>query len=136
MRIAHQSGGWQRLGCQPPCQLLGILATLVITVAVATPLRATEETSVGRNLEIRKGDHISLIGNTLTDRMQHDGWLETYLYSRFPTLGSTVAVFARALLYAAEVQLYALLYFSCQSPNKLMRSPRFTTSRGVTRQSS
>ncbi|WP_406694003.1 PVC-type heme-binding CxxCH protein [Singulisphaera sp. Ch08] len=36
------------------------------------------------SLEVRPGDHISLIGNTLADRMQHDGWLETYLYSRFP----------------------------------------------------
>jgi putative heme-binding domain-containing protein len=35
-------------------------------------------------LELHKGDHICLIGNTLADRMQHDGWLETYLYSRFP----------------------------------------------------
>src|SRR5262249_12794340 len=34
--------------------------------------------------ELRAGDHISLIGNTLADRMQHDGWLEAYLYSRFP----------------------------------------------------
>ncbi len=35
-------------------------------------------------LEVHSGDHICLIGNTLADRMQHDGWLETYLYSRFP----------------------------------------------------
>src|SRR5262249_39957720 len=25
-----------------------------------------------------------LVGNTLADRMQHDGWLETFLHSRFP----------------------------------------------------
>lgn len=37
-----------------------------------------------RSLEVRAGDHLCLIGNTLADRMQHDGWLETYLYSRFP----------------------------------------------------
>src|SRR5262245_41042954 len=35
-------------------------------------------------LELRKGDHIAIIGNTLADRMQHDGWLEAYLHSRFP----------------------------------------------------
>ena len=29
--------------------------------------------------EIRAGDHISILGNTLADRMQHDGWLETLL---------------------------------------------------------
>jgi putative heme-binding domain-containing protein len=33
---------------------------------------------------VEPGNHISIIGNTLADRMQHDGWLETYLYSRFP----------------------------------------------------
>src|SRR5262245_35338555 len=36
------------------------------------------------SLEIRPKDHISIIGNTLADRMQHDGWLETFIYSRFP----------------------------------------------------
>jgi len=38
----------------------------------------------GPGLTIRSSDHISIIGNALADRMQHDGWLETYLYSRFP----------------------------------------------------
>ncbi|HTI50964.1 MAG TPA: PVC-type heme-binding CxxCH protein, partial [Planctomycetaceae bacterium] len=33
---------------------------------------------------LQKGDRICLIGNTLAERMQHDGWLEAYLYSRFP----------------------------------------------------
>ncbi len=35
-------------------------------------------------IEIKPGDHISIIGNTLADRMQHDGWLETMLQARFP----------------------------------------------------
>ncbi len=35
-------------------------------------------------LEIRQGDHICVIGNTLPDRMQHDGWLETLIQGRFP----------------------------------------------------
>ena len=35
-------------------------------------------------LEMRPGDHVSLIGNELAARMVHDGWLETYLQSRFP----------------------------------------------------
>jgi putative heme-binding domain-containing protein len=33
---------------------------------------------------IKPGDHISIVGNTLADRMQHDGWLETELQARFP----------------------------------------------------
>ncbi len=35
-------------------------------------------------IEIKPGDHIAIIGNTLADRMQHDGWLETHLQARFP----------------------------------------------------
>src|SRR5262245_10643648 len=35
-------------------------------------------------LELKKGDHVSIIGNTLADRMQHHGWLETYITARFP----------------------------------------------------
>jgi glucose/arabinose dehydrogenase len=34
--------------------------------------------------ELRAGDHISIIGNTLAERMQYDGWLETMLHARFP----------------------------------------------------
>src|SRR5262245_50698564 len=34
--------------------------------------------------ELRLGEHVCVVGNTLADRMQHDGWLETYLQSRFP----------------------------------------------------
>lgn len=36
------------------------------------------------NLEVLPGDRVSFIGNTLADRMQHDGWLETLLQARFP----------------------------------------------------
>ena len=35
-------------------------------------------------MELQPKDHISIIGGTLADRMQHDGWLETYFYNRFP----------------------------------------------------
>jgi hypothetical protein len=35
-------------------------------------------------LVLKKGDHISIVGNTLAERMQHHGWLETYIYTRFP----------------------------------------------------
>lgn len=34
--------------------------------------------------KFQKGDHICYLGNTLADRMQHHGWLETLLQSRFP----------------------------------------------------
>jgi putative heme-binding domain-containing protein len=35
-------------------------------------------------LELKTGDHICIIGNTLADRMQHDGWLETFLHAAYP----------------------------------------------------
>ena len=34
--------------------------------------------------ELNKGDHVCVIGNTLAERMQHDGWLETLIQARFP----------------------------------------------------
>jgi lysophospholipase L1-like esterase/azurin len=51
---------------------LGFLALLLTTVVGCTPDPA---------IELNEGDHIVLIGNALADRMQHDGWLETYLQS-------------------------------------------------------
>jgi putative heme-binding domain-containing protein len=49
-------------------------------------------------LELKRGDHICLIGNTLADRMQHDGWLETLLLHRFPKHELVI----RNLGYAAD----------------------------------
>jgi glucose/arabinose dehydrogenase/lysophospholipase L1-like esterase len=37
-------------------------------------------------LTLRKGDHISLVGNALAERMQHDGWLEARIQTRCPDL--------------------------------------------------
>ena len=56
----------------------------VLLLAADAPVRTADTADAATRLEIRPGDHICLIGNTLADRMQHDGWLETYLYSRFP----------------------------------------------------
>ena len=35
-------------------------------------------------IELEEGDRIAIIGNSLAERMQHDGWLETYLQSTHP----------------------------------------------------
>ncbi len=40
-------------------------------------------------LKLQKGDHISYIGNTTADRMQHSAWLETDIYSLYPELDLT-----------------------------------------------
>jgi glucose/arabinose dehydrogenase len=47
-----------------------------------TPVARAAEAAAPFKLE--KGDHICYVGNTLPDRMQHFGWLETSIYSRFP----------------------------------------------------
>ena len=33
---------------------------------------------------LRQGDHICIIGNTLAERLQYDGWLDTMLHARYP----------------------------------------------------
>jgi putative heme-binding domain-containing protein len=59
--------------------LAPMLLWLIQLAATPAILRADEP-----KLELKPGDHISIIGNTLADRMQHDGWLETFLHARFP----------------------------------------------------
>ena len=55
-------------------QLLTILA---LTILATAPLSAAE-------LQLKPGDHVAYIGNTLADRMQHAGWLEALIQDRFP----------------------------------------------------
>src|SRR5438874_2499140 len=66
---------------------LAVLAALLPCLALLRTAGAQLQVNdPATKLELRPGDRISIIGNTLADRMQHDGWLETYLYSRFPKL--------------------------------------------------
>src|SRR4051812_8669695 len=39
---------------------------------------------VAADFQLQKGDHICLVGNTLAERMQYFGWLETRLVARLP----------------------------------------------------
>src|SRR5262245_32524056 len=52
--------------------LIPLLLAFVPTYASAAPF------------ELKKGDHVCIIGNTLADRMQHFGWLETLIHARYP----------------------------------------------------
>ena len=52
----------------------------LLSMACAALLRAEPPAK----LDLKKGDHISIIGNTLADRMQHDGYLESLVYQTFP----------------------------------------------------
>jgi glucose/arabinose dehydrogenase/azurin len=52
--------------------------------------------------ELKPGDHVAIIGNALADRFQHSGWLETYLYTRYPEYD---LVFRNLAVPADEVAL-------------------------------
>jgi glucose/arabinose dehydrogenase len=62
--------------------------TFRCSVALAAALLAFSAVTTGQRanarFELRPGDHISIIGNTLAERMQYDGWLETMIHARFP----------------------------------------------------
>ncbi len=62
--------------------LVGAVFTLLLIES--PPCKGIAQEKPAAKFELRPGDHIAIIGNTLADRMQHDGWLETYLQNRFP----------------------------------------------------
>lgn len=56
-----------------------------VLVAAIVTLSAVPATGiVAAPFVLRPNDHISIIGNTLAERMQYDGWLETLLHARYP----------------------------------------------------
>ncbi len=54
-------------------------------LALLAPVACT-----GVEVPFEQGDHVVIVGNALADRMQHDGWLETYLQAALPELQLTV----------------------------------------------
>jgi putative heme-binding domain-containing protein len=59
--------------------LFALIALVALFAATIPPASAAEP-----KLQLKRGDRISIIGNTLADRMQHHGWLETMIQCRFP----------------------------------------------------
>ena len=53
-------------------------ACVAVCLVVSAPCVAAER------LELQEGDHICILGGGVADAMQHTGWLETLLHSRFP----------------------------------------------------
>jgi sugar lactone lactonase YvrE len=53
-------------------------------ILLAGALSAPGHLAAAETLELKKGDHIALIGGALADRMQHHGWLETLLVAKYP----------------------------------------------------
>lgn len=64
---------------------------LSLLLAAALPLHA-------QVLELKKGDHIAIVGSGLADRQQHHGWLESIIHKAYPNLELTV----RNLGFAAD----------------------------------
>jgi hypothetical protein len=87
------------------------LAALFASAAAASvPLTAYAADPL---YKAQKGDNICVIGNTLAERMQHDGWLEAYLYARYPDAELTI----RNLGYSGDEV----------DPAKRLRSKNFGT---------
>lgn len=54
------------------------------SIAAVLCLGLVTATARGQVLELQPNDHICIIGNTLGERQQHYGWLETLLHAHFP----------------------------------------------------
>ncbi len=61
------------------------LLAACLLLALVNPAKAATDT-----LSFNDGDHISIIGNALADRLQHDGWLETLIQAHFPDRHLTI----------------------------------------------
>lgn len=57
-----------------------IIPALALSLLLVSGLEATPDPS----FSLRNGDHVSVIGNAMADRLQHHGWLETYLHALYP----------------------------------------------------
>ncbi len=53
-----------------------VVATCLLLLLVSSAL--------AEGLQLNQGDHVCLVGNALAERMQHYGWLETFIHARFP----------------------------------------------------
>jgi glucose/arabinose dehydrogenase len=64
------AAGWRRLA---------LIGTLCVSAAIPAQSRQ------GGRFELSPREHLVILGNTLAERMQYDGWLETMIQARFPT---------------------------------------------------
>ena len=78
-----------------PTAAIRMIRPLLLALAIPSVCRRPLD---GAPLELKSGDHIAIIGNTLADRQQHHGWLETMIYKAHPTLDLTV----RNLAFSAD----------------------------------
>ncbi|MEO6239113.1 MAG: PVC-type heme-binding CxxCH protein [Vicinamibacterales bacterium] len=72
---------WRLTPLRRPRLFAALAAGLAIVATIGTV--PTGGTAAAPFL-IHEKDHIAIIGNTLAERMQYDGWLETMVHARFP----------------------------------------------------
>jgi putative heme-binding domain-containing protein len=63
------------------CAGLVLLFSVALNIAPAGPQASVKQ--VGK-LDLQKGDRIAIIGNELAERLQHEAWLEAFIYERLP----------------------------------------------------
>lgn len=76
--------------------------------------------SFTHGLEIRKGDHVCLVGNALGERLQHHNYFETLLHNSFPTHQLVV----RNLCFPGDEPDNRLRSFNFGSPDAHLRHSR------------
>lgn len=67
-----------------PLRAVNPMRCALIFLCVVLLLLCRASSVEAQALELLKGDHISVIGNTTADRLQHHGWLETYIHALHP----------------------------------------------------
>ena len=85
------------------------LCVFVFCVSLASTVQAQS------NLELKKGDHLCIVGGTVAERMQHFGWLETLIHARFP---ESELIFRNLAYSGDEINGF-------RDPNKRLRSMDF-----------
>jgi putative heme-binding domain-containing protein len=70
--------------CRPafPPALVAVVVPLVVVIMVF--MACIPAAARAARLELAEGAHVCIIGGGVADAMQHSGWLEVYLQSRFP----------------------------------------------------
>ena len=100
---------------------LHTMMPVLLVISLWLPLFCSA--SAKEPLPLEHGDHVVLIGNTLAERMQHDGWFETLLHHHFPQHELTV----RNLSFSADA---VTRWFGDEPPPRLKNADQ--VSEGVT----
>jgi lysophospholipase L1-like esterase len=58
--------------------------TAAMALAAMTGVSVPAQSPPDGPFVLGEGEHIAIVGNTLAERMQYDGWLETLLHARYP----------------------------------------------------